>query len=1333
MALNAPCGRSLLSGSRCWNVWTALTLALVASLFWIPVSSAAALARRDSIANDVELRVLPIGDSITFGVGSSTGGDATTGYNGYRKSLYETLKGRGNSVDFVGGLRSGHGDIADKDNEGHRGETINEIARHSLEGIYAAPNIVLLHAGTNNMKTASDATNAPSDLESLIDLILSRSPNAAVLVCQIIPADGSRSTYADFPSRIETFNKAIPAIVKGFTDDGKNVAVVDMHSAVSISQLADGLHPNDDGYENMTETYYAAIQQADEDGWITKPDEGSTPPTSTTDTENCRSTPSWYNVGQIADGAKVAESDGVFEPAFAKQVIIADGACKRSQLHFMDLDGDGLKDYACVDPDTGETKVHINIPDSEGKSANKWDDRGSIATGAENRNGTGVLFADLNGDGRDDYIWVDPRNGAISAWINRGEKDSVWQWQGLGVITSTGIGATTKNVQLADIDGDGRADLLIVSPTTGAVTAWLNTGADIIPDWHKLGIIASGATASSGDTVVFGDFTGEGRADYMIIGDGGKVIGLVNRLSETTLAPRWLSAITFAEGPDDIEQEEVRLVDMTGDGKVDYLSVSSKGKVILWENKGSGGKYQPGEGVFLCDLDGDLTNDYFWIDHEGRGWGYLNKGKGTNAWHDLGQIAQGGYDREQIRMGVLTKSRRADYIVVDEKTGAADWWQNLGEEWNYEWAGRGEAATGPYKTIENTFGWKFSGKNVRFADLDGDGLDDYVYIGDQGAVVYWKNVGTASATTKPSWGLPHLVADGPGVLAQEVQFADTNGDKLLDYVVVSRITGKTRTWHNLGFHKNSDDSLAIRWNTPLSFAERTGSAGFAIKISEMTGDRRADYVSIDPDTGRLNLWKNRCWAIDDGDDGDDDDDDGGDDDDKPWNDRTEWEWCHLATQQGFSSAQKSYIWGSDENGLGVGQYLDELLVEEKEENWVDNLRKAYQDDFPDDDDFSSMVCNDISSNAKCLITTSPSCENWYKAGAAPLYWVFRSVANLDDTLVHISDALSETYIKENMNKTTVIQKFKKGEESTLAMDIFTTAFSAASALTAANAPVSGTLAGISSVMTLIGQLDPDDENKDDLLADGALLMLYEATARGLRALLHLAVEGKFTEPSDPLDASDLPDLGDTSYQTSIAKFFRDGRWLIDNQGLESDMIEWQNNFEDMTTQAVVTALLSNQDWFVWIDEDLNTEASCSRTEGTNNDGRRWIDGWCYDLWVWKRDINSKDGLYTANSADGETDAKFKAMQEPGWGDADLAEIYKNAIDCALKYPDGDGVASADDLEILVGGASVCFFNYPVIRGIRNEEPSGTGKASFLILPPNSEPLINTSERHEGWW
>lgn len=126
-----------------------------------------------------------------------------------------------------------------------------------------------------------------------------------------------------------------------------------------------------------------------------------------------------------------------------------------------------------------------------------------------------------------------------------------------------------------------------------------------MPDYLKLGVIATGFSATKDDKVVLADYTGEGRADYMLIGAGGKVQGFTNRLQEAEgLVPRWLELFTFAEGPRGAKKAEVRLVDMTGDGKVDYLLVDEKtGAVELRENTGMGGKYQKGEGVFLCDCE----------------------------------------------------------------------------------------------------------------------------------------------------------------------------------------------------------------------------------------------------------------------------------------------------------------------------------------------------------------------------------------------------------------------------------------------------------------------------------------------------------------------------------------------------------------------------------------------------------------------------------------------------------------------------------------------------------------------------------------------------------
>lgn len=149
--------------------------------------------------------------------------------------------------------------------------------------------------------------------------------------------------------------------------------------------------------------------------------------------------------------------------------------------------------------------------------------------------------------------------------------------------------------------GDGRADLCHVNPDTGAVTAWLNTGVGKVPNWHKLGVIATGQSKKENDTVLLADFTGEGRGDYMLVGDGGKVTGFINRLQATTVAPRWSKALSVAAGPSAVNRDDVHFIDMDGDGKADYVAINTQGKVTVWLNKSTGGRYQPGEGVFLCD------------------------------------------------------------------------------------------------------------------------------------------------------------------------------------------------------------------------------------------------------------------------------------------------------------------------------------------------------------------------------------------------------------------------------------------------------------------------------------------------------------------------------------------------------------------------------------------------------------------------------------------------------------------------------------------------------------------------------------------------------------
>ena len=130
---------------------------------------------------------------------------------------------------------------------GYSGYTINEISSAADHAITTyKPNIILLHAGTNDLdrggKEQDPIPGAPDRLGQLIDKCVSSNPDAAILVAQIINAEDGLTE-----SNIQTFNKAIPGIVKQRADQGHHITVVDMTS-INTGDLRDGLHPSDAGY-----------------------------------------------------------------------------------------------------------------------------------------------------------------------------------------------------------------------------------------------------------------------------------------------------------------------------------------------------------------------------------------------------------------------------------------------------------------------------------------------------------------------------------------------------------------------------------------------------------------------------------------------------------------------------------------------------------------------------------------------------------------------------------------------------------------------------------------------------------------------------------------------------------------------------------------------------------------------------------------------------------------------------------------------------------------------------------------------------------------------------
>lgn len=209
----------------------------------------------------VALRILPLGDSITEGYGSSD-------FNGYRLHLMEALTIRGAQARYIGALKTGT--MENNENDGFPGWTIVQIAAASKPTWSKKPNVVLLHVGTNDMNLdppREPYDTAPERLAVMLDDLVNTIPNVTIVVAQIMQSmnDGTKL-------RIPVFNDAVAELVSTRVAKGAKIQIVDMSKiGADHSTTDDSLHPNDAGYQLMSVVWLQGLQAVTKKQWLTPP------------------------------------------------------------------------------------------------------------------------------------------------------------------------------------------------------------------------------------------------------------------------------------------------------------------------------------------------------------------------------------------------------------------------------------------------------------------------------------------------------------------------------------------------------------------------------------------------------------------------------------------------------------------------------------------------------------------------------------------------------------------------------------------------------------------------------------------------------------------------------------------------------------------------------------------------------------------------------------------------------------------------------------------------------------------------------------------------------
>jgi lysophospholipase L1-like esterase len=205
------------------------------------------------------IKIMPLGDSITFDdrFGKYSAFDERTAN---RQPLWQLLSSSGYYVDFAGTRIAGQDVLPafDPDNEGYSGKRDDEIALIVYDLlIQNRPDVILLHIGTNGVD--------PSllDVERILDEVDRYEADYGATVRGFLACIINRGTY---DATTTQFNNNVEAMSQRGIVASDDIVIVDMENGAGfdyrlepLGDMADNLHPNDNGYTKMASKWMEAL------------------------------------------------------------------------------------------------------------------------------------------------------------------------------------------------------------------------------------------------------------------------------------------------------------------------------------------------------------------------------------------------------------------------------------------------------------------------------------------------------------------------------------------------------------------------------------------------------------------------------------------------------------------------------------------------------------------------------------------------------------------------------------------------------------------------------------------------------------------------------------------------------------------------------------------------------------------------------------------------------------------------------------------------------------------------------------------------------------------
>lgn len=284
-----------------------------------------------------------------------------------------------------------------------------------------------------------------------------------------------------------------------------------------------------------------------------------------------------------------------------------------------DIDVDGMPDMIFVNRESDNVSILRNVTDMHGWSGSSFETRYNLDTGEYP---VSVATDDIDGDGKKDIVVANFVSNTISVFRNTSVPGTFGPGSLAAKVDFT-AGGNPQCVIIADIDIDGKPDLIFTNHTTNTVSILKNTS--------TLGTIDAGSFAARVDFVtgndprfvVLGHIDTDVKPDIVVSNYGDNTISVLrNKITAGTID--FMSFDTRVNFTTGMNPYALAIEDLDINGRMDVIvSNLSDNSISIFSNAGEAGDIVPGSlndrvnfptgaqpvSFSIGDVDGDGKRD----------------------------------------------------------------------------------------------------------------------------------------------------------------------------------------------------------------------------------------------------------------------------------------------------------------------------------------------------------------------------------------------------------------------------------------------------------------------------------------------------------------------------------------------------------------------------------------------------------------------------------------------------------------------------------------------------------------------------------------------------